>query len=328
MSDRATVLYDAPGPKGRRRTLIISVLAGILILLAGYRFVYLPLEARGQFSYEKWGSLVDPENTNFPLVWDRIFTGLQATLTAAGWAVLCSLVFGTVLAIVRLQLMALSARRYRGLPAAVAAGLRLLTAGLNVLTRVFIEVARGLPVVVTLFFCWKLLTGFETSLWPLVIGLTIYNGVVIAEVIRSGMQGLPKGQREAADSLGLSPLQSIWLIQLPQAVRIMLPALISQMVVIVKDTSLGGVIIGYEELLAVSRQIIQVLNNPLQMWTVTALIFILINYSLSRLATVLERRLGRRTGRARTVTPPAGTGVLPGAGALSGAATGGAGATT
>lgn len=314
MSERASVLYDAPGPKGRRRTLIISIVAGVLALLGVYQFVYLPLKARDQLSYERWSSLIDPNDPNFALVWDRLWIGIQATLTAAALAVVCSLAFGTVLAIVRLQLIALSARRYRGLPAPLAWTLRILTTGLNVVSRVFIEFARGLPVVVTLFVCWRLFTGFETSLWPLVIGLSIYNGVVIAEVIRSGMQGLPKGQREAADSIGLSPLQAIWLIQLPQAIRIMLPALISQMVVIVKDTSLGGVIIAYEELLAIARQIIQVLANPLQVWTVVAVIFIIINYALSKLAVFAERRLSRRTGRTRAVAPPAGTGIATGTG--------------
>jgi glutamate transport system permease protein len=125
-----------------------------------------------------------------------------------------------------------------------------------------------------------------------VIGLTIYNMVVLAEILRSGMEGLPVGQREAAASIGLAPLQTTRMILLPQAVRIMLPSLISQLVVVLKDTSLGF-IVSYEDLLNVAKTAIQSLSNPIQMYFSVGLIYIVINYSLSRLARYTQARLAR-----------------------------------
>jgi glutamate transport system permease protein len=142
-------------------------------------------------------------------------------------------------------------------------------------------------------------------MWYLVIGLTVYNSVVIGEILRSGMEGLPGGQAEAASAIGLSPLQTTRIILLPQAYRIMLPALISQLVVVLKDTSLGF-IISYEETLNVGKQIIGVLGNPIQVYTVIGVLFITVNYSLSKLAQYIQRRLAR--GRKTRALP---TGVAP-----------------
>lgn len=299
----SSVLYDAPGPVTRRRTLIASGIAAVLILVGAYFFVYKPLEARGQLSMEKWGPLIDPGNPLFSQVWQRIWVGFRATLLAAVLAIISSLVFGTLLALLRKQLRSLAQRRYAHLPVALAYPLRWLNAGLGGLTRACVEVFRGLPVLVTIFFAWRL-SGISNPLWPLVIGLTIYNGVVIAEIIRSGMDGLPAGQREAAESIGLSPAQSVRLIQLPQAFRIMLPALISQLVVILKDTSLGF-IITYEDILAIAQQIIQILRNPVQVYVVIGTIFILINYALSKLAGYAQRRLSMKSAGEAIAPPPA-----------------------
>ncbi len=305
------VLYDTPGPVARRRTVIASVVFGLVLLVAGYFFIYRPLQARGQLSMEKWGPLVDPANPNTPLVWDRLLTGLLATLLAAVLAILSSLSFGTALALLRMQLRALSRRRFAGLPRLAAVSLRALSTALNVLTRACVEVFRGLPVLVTIFFAWRL-SGITNPMWPLIIGLTIYNGVVIAEIIRSGMDGLPRGQREAADSIGLTSGQAVRLVLLPQAFRVMLPALISQLVVILKDTSLGF-IITYEDTLAIAQQIIQVLDNPIQLYAVLGVIFIAVNYLLSLLATFAQRRLSARSGITVERPPPtaAESGQLP-----------------
>lgn len=303
MSDRATVLYDAPGPVSRRRTTIASVVIAILALILAYLFVYRPLKLRGQLSMEKWGPLIDPANPNLPLLWDRILTGLTATLLAAALAIVSSLIFGTLLAVFRMQLRSLSVRRYAGLPKPVAQLLRWLNTGINAFTRACIEVFRGLPVLITIFFAWRL-SGITNPLWPLVIGLTIYNGVVIAEIIRSGMDGLPVGQREAAESIGLTPGQTVRFVLLPQAFRVMLPALISQLVVVLKDTSLGF-IITYEDTLAIAQQIIQVLNNPLQLYLVIGVIFIVINYGLSRLATYAQRKMSAKSAGGAVELPAA-----------------------
>ncbi|HEV7709341.1 MAG TPA: amino acid ABC transporter permease [Asanoa sp.] len=318
-----TVLYDAPGPKARRTTLIVSIIAGIALIAALYFFVYRPLDSRGEFAMEKWGPLIDPGNESFKLLWDRIWSGFKATLIAAGLAILASFVVGLLLAVLRVQLKELARRDFAG----PAAGLlKALAWTLNGVTRACVEVFRGTPVVVTIAFCWlglpTLGIDFDHVLWYLVIGLAIYNSVVIGEILRSGMEGLPKGQTEAARAIGLRSFQTTRLVLLPQAIRIMLPALISQLVVVLKDTSLGF-IIGYEEILRVSTQVIQVLQNPIQMYLVIGAIYILLNYTLSKLAEYIQRRMSRAR---RTAAPPVDPrlSIIVGADAASGAG-GGAG---
>lgn len=297
-----TVLYDAQGPRARRVTLIASVLAVLAVAAGAYFFVYRPLDEKGQFTMEKWGPLVDPTNETFPLVWARLGEGFVATLIAAGLAIVTSLVAGTALAVLRVQLKALRQRRFTGLVTPVALLLRTLGWLLTAVTRFCVEIFRGLPVVITIFFVASALPdlGLDLgdTLWYLVIGLTIYNSVVIGEILRSGMEGLPGGQAEAAHATGLTSFQTTRLILLPQAFRIMLPALISQLVVVLKDTSLGF-IISYEEVLRVSSFIIQNLSNPIQVYTVVGAIYIVVNFALSKLAEYTQRRLARgRTTRA------------------------------
>ncbi|MFY1701060.1 amino acid ABC transporter permease [Micromonospora sp. WMMA1923] len=303
-----SVLYDVPGPRQRRLTLIGSVVATVLLLAVAYLLIYRPLDDKGQFSMELWGPLIDPSNENFSQVWDRIGVGFKNTLTAAALAIVASLVVGTALAVLRIQLKSLAARRFTGFAQPVSYLLRGLSLLLSAITRICVEVFRGLPVVLTIFFVARGFPEFGISLSTLtylVIGLTIYNSVVIAEILRSGMEGLPGGQREAAAAVGLSPLQTTRLILLPQAFRIMLPALISQLVVVLKDTSLGF-IISFEETLNIGKQIIGVLDNPIQVYVVIGVLFIVVNYSLSKLAQYVQHRLarGRRTADTPDAAPP------------------------
>jgi glutamate transport system permease protein len=277
------VLYDVPGPQARRRSLIGGVIAGLLIL-AALAVAGLRLADQGQFSGELWGPLFNPSHENFQDVWRLIAEGLLATLKAAVLAIVLSLVVGTLIGVARLML----GRRSR-LP----------LIGL-------IELLRGLPVVITIYYASRVLPslGVDLSgmpggegLWFLVIGLTAYNCVIIAEIIRAGVVSLPRGQREAAMAIGLTPWATMRLVLLPQAVRVMLPALISQLVVILKDTSLAAVLGIYTELLRQGNLIALNLDNPLQILTVVGLIFILLNYALGRLAGYAERRLSRASSR-------------------------------
>jgi glutamate transport system permease protein len=268
----SSVLYDAPGPTAKRRILIGSLiaLAAAIGLLA---LVTIRLDEQGQFEAEKWAPLIDPSDDRFPLVWDLLFEGLGNTLIAAAWAMLFSLVIGTLLAVTRVT---------------AAAWYRWAVVGV-------IEFLRGIPVVIAIFFAARVLpeAGVDLEpLWFLVIGLTAYNSVIIAEIVRAGINSLPAGQGEAAESLGLSRWQVLQLVLLPQAFRIMLPALISQLVVVLKDTSLGF-IISYPELVRTAGLIVQNLQNPIQTYLIVAVIFILVNYTLSRLAIFVERRLSR-----------------------------------
>jgi glutamate transport system permease protein len=279
MSSQLTVLYDAPGPRARRRALIGTIVAGLL-LLGVLGLAVRKLASEGQFSMELWGPLIDPSNESFDAVWRLLGDGLQATLVSAALAIVLSLVVGTVLGTLRLRL-----GRYARMPVVA-----------------FVELFRGLPVVITIFFVWQVLPETpidvgplpgDDNLWFLVIGLTLYNSVIIAEIVRAGVLSLPRGQGEAARAVGMNEGQVMRTVLLPQAFRTMLPALISQLVVVLKDTSLAAVLGLYLELLRRGNLISQNLDNPIQTLSVVGLIYILINYALSRLAVWMERRLSR-----------------------------------
>jgi len=278
MSDQ-TVLYDAPGPNARRRALIGTIVAGIA-LLGAVGIAAKRLNDQGQFDMELWGPLIDPNDESFARVWELLGGALQSTLIAAVLAIIFSLVAGTLLGIARMMLPSL----------------------LSIPVFVWIELFRGLPVVITIFLVWRIAveTGTDVSflpgedgLWYLVIGLTLYNSVIIAEILRAGVNSLPRGQGEAGRAIGMRESQVMTMILLPQAFRIMLPALISQLVVVLKDTSLVAVLAFYVEFLRRANLLAQTLDNPIQMLFVVGTIYILINYALSRLAVWTERRLSR-----------------------------------
>jgi glutamate transport system permease protein len=279
MSSVDTVLYDAPGPRARRRAMIGTVVATV-VLLALVGLALKRLADRGQFDMELWGPLIDPGNENFSAVWELLWDGLQATLIAAAIAIALSLVVGTLLGTAR-----------------VMSG-----KGASIPLIVFIELFRGLPVVITIFFVWRVLPEVgvdvgplpgDDGLWYLVIGLMLYNSVIIAEILRAGVASLPRGQGEAARAIGMTEGQVMRSVLLPQAFRTMLPALISQLVVILKDTSLAAVLALYTELLRRGNLIALNLDNPIQVLSVVGLMFILMNYALSRLAVWTEKRLSR-----------------------------------
>ncbi len=284
MSDRS-VLYDLPGPKARRRALLGTIVGTLAIALLAF-VVAKRLADQGQFDGELWGPWLNPSSDQFSQVWSLVGKGVVATLVAALLAIVLSLLFGVLLGVGRMML-----GRFGRMPVIG-----------------FIELFRGLPVVITIVFVWRALVELgvdlsflpgEPAFWYLVIGLALYNSVIIAEILRAGVASLPSGQGEAALAIGMTGGQTMRGVLLPQAFRIMLPALISQLVVILKDTSLAAVIgLGYLELLRRGNQISQVLDNPIQSLFMVALIFIAINYSLGRLATYLERRLSRSGGDA------------------------------
>jgi glutamate transport system permease protein len=277
MSAAPSVLYDAPGPKALRRHRILSVVS-ILVFAALLTLAAIRLNSTGQFEADLWAPLYWPGDESFPTVWNQIRIGVQNTLLAAALAIVFSLVLGTILTTVRLLL-----GRYTRMPIVLLA-----------------EVLRGAPVVVLIFFAARVLPQFGINLsqmWYLVIGLTAYNFVVIGEILRAGVAALPRGQREAGLAIGLTPQQTVLLIQMPQSFRLMLPALISQLVVIVKDTSLAAVVlIGPLELLNVGKRIESFLDNPLQTYMLIAILFIIINSLLGRLASFTERRLSASRG--------------------------------
>jgi glutamate transport system permease protein len=215
-------LFDAQGPKGRRRMRIASVIAGAVLLLMLWAAFH-RLASKGQFDHDRWALFSDPGTMKF------LLGGLMATLKATAISAVLSGLLALPLALARL-----SGRRV-----------------FRWASRVFIEVFRAVPVLLLILFLAIGLPqlGIQVSaLTVLVVGLTLYNSAVIAEIVRAGILSLDRGQREAALALGQSPGQAMRLVVLPQALRRMIPALLSQLLAILQDTSLGYVI-PYDELL-------------------------------------------------------------------------------
>ena len=246
------------------------MLAVVLVLLPMIGFVIWRLEETGQFRSAYW------EPFGGAGVQRILLKGLLATLRAAALALVLALVLGVVLGVAQMSRLA---------------PVRWLATG-------FVGLFRAIPLVLLIFFAFlgiPRITG--NALEPftaLVVGLTLYNGSVFAEIFRAGIRSVPKGQVEAAHSIGLRPTAVTRLIQLPQAVRTMLPTLVSQMVVLLKDSALGF-IVAYPELLRSGRRIYTNVGNVIPTAIVIATLYILINLALTTIATVLEKRL--RVGR-------------------------------
>jgi glutamate transport system permease protein len=266
------VLYDAAGPRGRRRILVGSVAGGLLVaLLIGLAVAR--LASKGVFEAERWQVLTRQD------LLELLGRGLVATLRAAALAMVLAMAVGGLLAVARLS-------RRRWLRAAAGA---------------WVELFRGLPLLLLILFLFLGLPAAGVTIstfWALVGGLTLYNSAVLGEIFRAGILSLPRGQTEAASAIGLRRGQTLRLILIPQAIRRMLPALISQLVTLLKDTSLGFVI-AYAELLRVGRNAVEFLGGPysIPVYTAIAVVYIAVNASLSLLARWLDRRTRRRYGR-------------------------------
>lgn len=280
--DRASVLYDIPGPRARRVNLIVSVIFGALLLLLAW-WILSTLNAKNQLTSEKWSPLVDPQNWTTYLL-----PGLWATLEAALLSVVIALPIGALLGIGRL-----SDHAWIRWPAAIV-----------------VEFFRAIPVIILMLFAfefWFLAFGAASPFAGVVIGLVLYNGSVLAEVFRAGILAVPKGQTEAAEAIGLRKSQIMTGILLPQAVTSMLPAVVSQLVVIVKDTALGGILVGYVELRRAANTSASSYGNLLPTYVLVAVVYIVINLALTGLAGALERKLRtRRGGRARVAVTQVG----------------------
>ncbi len=285
------VLYDVPGPRARRRVFIGSVIGG-LVLLGIAAAVIAKLAAEGQFSEAYWRPFTEPG------IQKAILRGLGATLRAAVFAIILALIFGVIFCGARL-----SNRAVIRIPA--VAVIEFFRAVPLLLLILFLYLGFGsefgklgnqlddvLPASVASF----LGTDQLAVLAPLVLALMLYNGSVLAEVFRAGILAIPRGQSEAAYAIGLRKSQVMRIILVPQAVKIMLPAIVSQCVVALKDTSLGF-IIAYRELIRVGQGIYNANFNIIPTALVIAVIYISLNMAVSALATYLEQRQARRYGR-------------------------------
>jgi len=271
----ASVLFDEPGPVTRRRHQLYGVVLAVL-LIAVLWWVYLKLKAGGELEPEVFEDL-SQEN-----VWRAIGEGVVATLKAAAISIVLAVGLGFLLATGRLSEHA----------------------PVRIPCRWVIEFFRAVPVLLMMIFFFGFLAqnfDFETetnALVAVVAGLTLYNGAVLAEVFRAGVNAVPRGQVEAAYAIGLRKGQVLRIVQTPQAVRYMLPAIISQCVVTLKDTALGF-IITYGELLRQGKSIAEFVHNNLITFLLIAVIYIAMNSALSLLASWLERRMSVRGHSAR-----------------------------
>lgn len=261
-----TVLFDAPGPRAVARQRIYTVVAFVLLTaVLGYAGVR--LQQNGQFEYQKWEPFVSPFYVEALLV-----DGVLETLKMAFSAILLAVGFGVVFGVGKL-----SEHRWLRWPSWAA-----------------VEFWRAVPVLLGMIFIWNLLgTDKESSrYWSVVLALMLYNGAVLAEVFRAGINAVPKGQAEAAYALGMRKTQVMLSIQLPQAVKIMLPALISQCVVALKDTALGYVVLA-PGLTQVGRLIYsnpEFGQNQIPTVFVVAMLYIVMNTILTVIATWVQRK--------------------------------------
>ncbi|MFE6178525.1 amino acid ABC transporter permease [Streptomyces sp. NPDC056464] len=269
----SSVLYDAPGPVAKRRNVILSVLFVIAFAAAGW-WVVNRLNERNQLDWEKWKPFFTDSR-----VWSTyIWPGLENTLIAAAFAMVIALPLGAFFGIARL-----SDHWWMRRPSGAV-----------------VEFFRAIPVLILMLFANAAYSEFtnvsseDRPLYAVVTGLVLYNASVLAEIVRAGILALPKGQSEAAMAIGLRKGQTMRSVLLPQAVTAMLPAIVSQLVVVVKDTALGGALLNFSELLAAVRPMSAFYGaNTIACFTVVAVIFVALNFALTTFASWLERRLRR-----------------------------------
>jgi glutamate transport system permease protein len=217
-----SVLFDAPGPRARIRYRIFAVIGGLALLgiiaYIGWRFY-----DSGQFTAKKW------EWLQYKKVQEDLISAMLATLQAFAVGAVLALTFGAVFAAGRLS----EHKPVRYISAFV------------------VELFRAIPLLILMFIFYYGLPVVGVKPTPyvaVVLGLMLYNGSVLAEVFRAGILALPRGQAESAYALGMRKTQVMTFILIPQALRAMTPVIISQLVVLLKDTALGF-LITYDELL-------------------------------------------------------------------------------
>jgi glutamate transport system permease protein len=266
----ASVLFDAPGPRARMRNRLITAVTLVLVLLAAW-VVYSRLEDKGQLTAAKWEPFLTGN------LWKTyILPGVQGTLTAAGVSIVLALAFGFVLGVGRLSQHD----------------------GIRWTCSVTVEFFRAVPVLIMMIFAYFFYATYDVfpskylALAGVITGLTLYNGAVIAEIVRAGVNALPRGQSEAAEALGLRWGQIMRSILLPQAITSMLPVLVSQMVVVLKDTAIGYQIT-FVEMVRQGTNVGSAYGNYLPALIVIAILMICVNFTLGAFATWLEGRLRR-----------------------------------
>jgi His/Glu/Gln/Arg/opine family amino acid ABC transporter permease subunit len=256
------VLFSDPNPKAQAVTRVISVTFAVVLLglLAGIVFRF---RAAGQFDARLW------EYFAWPTTWAFLAQGLLGTLASAATAAVIALVLGLVLVLGRL-----SRARLARWPATAV-----------------VEFLRGVPTLLLIYVCFLVLPSVGIKLstyWMLTLPVGLSAAAVVAEVYRAGVLAVPRGQTDAARSLGMTEAQVFFLIVFPQALRYIVPALVAQLVIVVKDTTFGYVVT-YGELMQNARVLIANYRSLVPVYLAVAVLYCLVNYAISR----ASRRLGR-----------------------------------
>ncbi|MFK4835309.1 amino acid ABC transporter permease [Microbacterium sp. ZW T2_14] len=271
-----SVLYDVPGPRAVVRNRIIGAVT-ILVVLLFVGWVIWRFYETGQFSPEKW------ELFTYSTIWMLFLEATWNTLAAFGVAAVGAIILGFVLALGRMSDHA----------------------WVRVPVGWIVEILRAIPVLIFMMLLYYGLPVIGVKMspyWAVVIALIAYNGSVLAEVIRAGVESLPRGQSEAGYAIGLRKAGVMRLVLLPQAIRAMLPVIISQLVVTLKDTALGFIITYHELLYLVKLLGSQALyNSPLiPSAIIGGSIYVALCLALSYVAYIVEKRT-RRSPKVTTV---------------------------
>ena len=258
-------LYEAPGPKTHRAmvigTAISAAAVAALVALIAYRFY-----VTGQFAPRYW-SFFGQLST-----WVFLLRGFEGTVQVAFAAGVIALVLGLVLMLGR------------------TSGIAPVAAVCRVVTDFF----RGVPSLLFIYFFFLVVPQYGIKMpafWMITLPVALAASGVLAEVFRAGVNAVPRGQVEAALSLGLSPFKTTFKIVLPQAVRYVIPTLISQLVVVVKDTTVAYVV-SYPDLLQNARVLITNYDALVSVYFTIAIIYIILNYLIHRASLAVSRRLG------------------------------------
>ncbi len=261
------VLFDEPGPRGRRRIRVFSLLAVVLVAallaLALQRFA-----ANGQLAENRWRPFIQASYLRF------LGHGLVGTLKATAMSAVLAFPLGALLALLRLS----RTRPVRWVATA------------------WIELFRSVPLLLLIYAFLLALPRYHVNLpifWKLVIPIVLVSSASMAEVFRAGVLALDPGQAEAAAAIGLRRGQTMRLVVLPQAIRLVLPTLITQFVSLLKDSTLGYVV-SYPELMRQGQSLTVYTHFLVQTYLIVAVIYVVINFALTQLAAFIDQRLQRQ----------------------------------
>ena len=258
-------LYEAPGPRTRRLMVAGTVVTGILVII-GIGLVIRQFYVTGQLAPRYWTFLAQPTT------WRYLLQGFRGTVSVALTAGVLSLLLGLVLMLGR------------------TSGIRPLSALCRVVTAFF----RGVPSLLLIYFFFLAVPQYGirlSSFWMITLPVTLAASGVLAEVLRAGVNAVPRGQVEAALSLGMRRGRIMFKIVLPQAVRFVIPSLISQLVVVVKDTTVAYVV-SYPDLMQNARVLITNYDALVSMYFTVAIVYILLNYAINKLSGFVAERMG------------------------------------